>query len=457
MSEPQFFPLSPEMLALAIETVGRRVSRLPFQRNGVMVTGELIGIAMECLNAEFKKALPLKAPVGAAQKWGGGLDRCIEERVRITGKTVVPVIAEVLCSAGIAEITEIMDRISHRPCKGIRLLPPWTWHVASPAVPAISTSGSATMDEPGPVSWTSTCPVCRTGILNRVTGKQLFGIPYTDFYMECTHCGAKFIPVGTQFRLVSIAHTRDPLWKKHLDQTFPAETWSALARGTSPGGNPLTHVPAKKDVGLPPTVSEGGFTHLKDGSLLVPAGEKTLYFKPVKLQFFGGLKENVFARAQKPLVEILKDPAFSHLVSVVNARYSPYLPMKSGLFLGQLKERHDPFYREFLNNYGDEKFSAFRMEGSDEGDKKGVLIVVVNRKIYHSLNCPDTFRAIINDTYGRISPEHCFLNGDSTRCRIHALLANNKKDGEIYIHSCEQEEERIHITEILNGGISSGA
>ena len=47
------------MLALAGETISRRVSRLPFERNGVMVTDELIGITLECLNAEFKKALPL--------------------------------------------------------------------------------------------------------------------------------------------------------------------------------------------------------------------------------------------------------------------------------------------------------------------------------------------------------------------------------------------------------------
>jgi hypothetical protein len=443
------------MLALAGETVSRRVSRLPFERNSVMVTDELIGITMECLNAEFKKALPLKTPPYADEKTGGGLDRCIEARVRISGKTVVPVIAEVLCSAGITETTDIIDRGSHRSSKGIRLLPPWTWHIASPPAPAVIPPVSGTGDEPVNVSWTGMCPVCRTGILNRVTGKQLFGIPRTDFFMECTHCGAKFIPVGTQFRLVSIAHVRDPLWKKHLDQTFPAETWAALARGTSPGGSPLIHPPAKKSAGLPLKPLKGGLMHLKDGSLAVPYGEKTLYFKPVKLQFSGGMRENVFARSQRLLSEILETPAYSHLVSAVQARYYRYLPMKSGLFLGQLKERHDPFYREFLNTFGDEKFCTFRLEGSPEGDKKGVLIVVVKNEIYHAVNCPDSFRAIINDTFGRISPEDCFLTGDSARCRINALIGNNRKDAGICLHPCEREEDRIHIAEILNGGISS--
>jgi len=453
MSAPQYFPLSPEMFALACETVSRRVSRLPFLRSGVMVTGELIGVAMECLNAEFNKTLALRTPPDAAEKPLDGLDRCIEERLKIPGKTVVPVIADVLCSAGIAETTEIMDRFSHRPRKGIRLLPPWTWHAASPMAPTVKPLGSGNDDESSRESWMSMCPVCSTGILNRVVGKQLFGIPRTDFYNECTHCGAKFIPVGTQFRLVSIATVRDPLWRKHLNETFSAETWSALARGTKPGGN--QHVrQTEKPVSQSQKSPSGGLMQLKDGSLIVPFPEKTLYFKPVKLNFSGFVREDVFARAQQPLQDLLKNPAFSHLLPQLNAKYSRYLSMKSGLFLGQLKERHDPFYREFLNSYGDEKYGTFRLEDSPEADKKGVLIVVVNKGIYHAVNCRDAFRVIINNVFGRISAEDCLLSGDSTRCRMNALLCNNRSATGIFLHPCEKEEERQHITEILKGFIS---
>ena len=454
MSAPQYFPLSPELFALACETVSRRVSRLPFLRSGVMVTGELIGVAMECLNAEFNKTLALRTPPDAAEKPQDGLDRCIEARLKIPGKSVVPVIVDVLCSAGIAETTEIMDRFSHRPRKGIRLLLPWTWHAASAMAPSVRFQGSGNDDESSRVSWMSKCPVCRTGILNRVIGKQLFGIPYTDFYIECTHCGAKFIPVGTQFRLVSIATFRDPLWRKHLNETFPAETWSALARGTSPAGNQHVRQTEKKPVSQSQKSPPGGLMQLKDGSLLVPFPEKTLYFKPVKLNFSGFVRGEVFARAQKPLQDLLKNPPFSHLLPPVNAQYSHYLSMKSGLFLGQLKERYDPFYREFLNSYGDEKYGTFRLEDSHEADKKGVLIVVVNKGIYHAVNSRDTFRVIINDLFGRISAEDCLLNGDSTRCRINALLCNNRNNAGIYIHTCEKEEERHRITEILKGFIS---
>ena len=441
------------MFALAGETVSRRVSRLPFLRSGVRVTGELIGVAMECLNAEFNKTLALRTPPNTVEKPPDGLDRCIEERLKLPGKTVVPVIVDVLCSAGIAETTEIMDRVSHRPRKGIRLLPPWTWHAASAMAPTVRLQGSGNDDASSLLSWMSMCPVCRTGILNRVVGKQLFGIPHTDFYIECSHCGAKFIPLGTQFRLVSIATVRDPLWRKYLNETFSAEAWSALARGTSTGGNQYVRQ-TEKPVSQSQKSPSGGLMQLKDGSLIVPFQEKTLYFKPVKLNFSGGLREDVFARAQKPLQDLLETPAFSLLLPQVNAKYSRYLSMKSGLFLGQLKERHDPFYQEFLNPYGDEKYGTFRLEDSHEADKKGVLIVVVNKGIYHAVNCRDTFRGIINDLFGRISAEDCLLSGDSTRCRINALLCNNRNTAGIYIQTCEKEDERIHITEILKGFIS---
>ncbi|MDD1696235.1 MAG: hypothetical protein LUQ54_04985 [Methanoregula sp.] len=448
------------MFALACETVSRRVSRLPFLRSGVMVTGELLGVALECLNAEFKKTLILRTLLNAPEKPVDGLDRCIEKRLNIPGKTVVPVVVDVLCSAGIAETTEIMDPCTRKARRGIRLLPPWTWHTATVMTPAVRFQGSGKNDTASALSWMSICPICRTGILNRIVGKQLFGIPHTDFYVECTHCGAKFIPVGPQFRLVSIATVRDPLWKKYLDQTFPAETWESLARGTAPGGKslpgPTEKTPGKNSAGKSKDLPSGGFTQTKDGSLIVPFKEKTLYFKPVKLIFSGGVREDLFSRAQTPLQELLKNPEFSHLIPLVNTKYSRYLPLRTGLFLGQLKERHDPVYREFLNIYGDEKYGTFRMEESGEGSKNGVLIVVSRKTIYHIVNCRDTFRIIINTTFGRISSDDCLLNGDSTRCRINALLCNNKNDAGIYNHPVEKEDERTDITEVLKRSFPSG-
>lgn len=452
MSATQFFPIPPEMSALVSETVGRRVSRLPFLRGGVMVNDELLGVAMECLNAEVKKTLAVTTPQNALVIPEDGLDRCIEERLHIPGKTVVPVIAEVLVAAGIAEPTEILERGFPHPRKGIRLLGPWTWHIAS--APAVNPPGSGNNETISPQSWMNVCPVCRTGILNRVVGKQLFGIPHTDFYVECTHCGAKFIPVGTQFRLVSIATIRDPLWKKNLDQTFPPETWAALARGTSPGGNPLLRKPEKKPAAQPLHVPSFTLKQLNDGSFAVPFQGKTIYFKPVKLTFSGGVKEDLFARSKTLVQDLLEKPACEHLRSPVNAKYSRYLPMGAGLFLGQLKERHDPFYREFLNTYGDEKYGTFRLEEFRDADKKGIIIVVVKKGLYHVTDCPASIRSMVNDTFGRLLPDDCLIDRDSIRCRINAVLCNNKTDAGLYCYACESGDEREAIIHSIQGCIA---
>jgi len=455
MPVPQFLPISPELFAHSCDTVSRRVSQLPFLRGGVTVSGELVGVTMECLNAEPSRTLPLSTPRDAAATIVSGLDSCLEERLGLPGKTIVPVIAEVLCSAGITEMTEIVDRQLHRSRKAIRLLAPWTWHIASTMAPSVRFRGSG--DSAGSsLSWLDMCPVCRTGILSRVVGKQLFGIPHTDFYIECSHCGAKFIPVGPAFRLVSIATIRDPLWKKHLDKTYPPETWGSLARGTSPGGSPAPRPTIQKTERPSLPAAAVQLTRLKDGSLAVPFTGKTLYFHPIRIHFAGSVREDVFARVEKPLEEVLGQPAFEHLRSAVNAKYSRYLPMKTGIFLQHLKERHDPFYREFLNPFGDERYGTFRAEDSGETEKKGILIVVVNRGLYHVINSADSLRMSLNNRFGRIGPDDCLLSGDPVRCRINALLCTNKKEAGLYVHPLEKEEERVAVTSAIEGLITVG-
>lgn len=461
MSATQFFPIPPEMFALACETVTRKVSRLPFLRSGVTVNGELVGVTMECLNAEFNKTLALRTPLNtlAGSDLESGLDLCLEERLKIPGKTVVPVITEVLYSAGIAEPAEILDRSFHQPRKGVRLVSAWTWHMAPLPVQTMRLPGSGDDSGSSPFTWLSLCPVCRTGILNKVIGKRLFGIPRTDFIIECNHCGAKYIPVGTQFRLVSIATIRDPLWKKHLDKTYPADTWATIAKGTGTAGKPAqksTKRPADSGkfealVGLPP------LKKTNDGTFIAPFNEKTLYFRPLKLQFSGSIKENHFDKVQKTLKEVLENPVFGHLRDTVNAKYPQYLPLKTGLFLGQLKERQDHFYREFLNMYGDEKFSSFRLEESVESHKNGVMIIVYKSGLYHVFNCEDSYSNLVNNRLGRVLADDCLLSGDKVRCMINALLTASKQDSSLAVYTTDREEERGKITEILEGYLTAAS
>lgn len=464
MSATQFFPVPPEIFARACTTVSARVSQLPFLRSGVTVSGELVGVALESLNAVPSKALALATPQGTDAAGEDGLDRCLEGRLHIPGKAAAPVIAEVLCSAGIAEPALIPDRHAHRERRGIRLVPPWTWHIASMMAPSVR-FGSNAGGAPG-MSWMDLCPVCRTGILSRVTGKQLFGIPRTDFYLECSSCGAKFIPVGPAFRLVSIAAIRDPLWKRFLDRTHTPDEWSALARSTGPAAAGVRAparpapsapaAPAPRAACIPLPVTGGTLAVAGNGSLAVPVGEKTLFFRPLPLTFAGGAKEGAFSRVTRTLGELMTDPAFGHLRDQVNLKYSRYLPLKTGIFLSQLKERHDASYTGFLNPFGDAKFGSFRVAGTDASEKAGILLVVVNRGIYRAVDCPAGVRSTVNDRFGRVGPEDCLLSGDPLRCRINALLCTSRNEAGLYHYPEDREGERRRILDVLDMGDAAG-
>jgi len=467
MSATQFFPITPELLTLACETVNRRISRLPFMQDGVSVTRDLIGVTMECLNAEFSKTLAIHAKQITEKHAPEGLDQCLSQRLNLSEDlSCTVVITDVLCRAGIAEKTEVVDRTSHARIRGVRLLPPWTWHTASAPVPSLTPTGTGTDSGTPPTPWMSLCPICKTGILNRVFGKQLYGIPHTDYYVECTHCGAKFIPEKDQFCLVSIATIRDPGWKRYLNKSYAPESWMEIARASSPGIVKRATMPSshRRSPAIPfsapqgpttrtPTVSvvlkTGTLLPMKDGSLGVPVLDKILYFKPLKLIFSGGLKEDVFEKEQRFLKDVISTPVYSHLKTKVEEKYANYLPLRLGLFLWERKEKHDPFYREFLNPWGDEKFGTFMVEDSDLSGRKGVYLVVAEGKACHAGYSHESFKKTLTGEFSRITAGDCFLDRDGTRCRINALLCLQKKTASVYLHVVDKEEERVQIADAL--------
>lgn len=447
MSATQYFPIPPELLAHACRTVSGRVSQLPFLRNGVTVTEAMIGAALESLNAVPQKALALATPRESGSGTEDGLDRCLGKRLQVPGAAAATVVSEVLESAGIAEPARIPDKYARRERRGIRLVSPWTWHIASVMAPSVR-AGSAGDGEA--LSWMDVCPVCRTGILCRVTGKQLFGVPRTDFVIECSSCGAKFIPVGPAYRLVSIATVRDPLWKSHLDRTRTPEEWAALVRG--PGRAAVKAVPRPADSSNAVPVLPAPALVLspaRDGMLSAPVAGKTLFFRPVPLRFSGSVRGNAFFRVTRTLEELLALPAYGHLRSPVNAKYSRYLPLKAGIVLSQLSERHDPFYREFLNPYGDERYGTFRAAESGDTGKSGVLIVVVDRGLYHVMDSPEPPGTTIGSRLGRVGPDDCLLDGNPERCRMNTLLCTNRDRAGLYYFPAEREAERLSVIQAL--------
>jgi hypothetical protein len=433
MDSPQFFPIIPALLTLACETVNRRVAKIPFMKNGIIVTPELVEVSLECLNAEVTRTLPLRTSAAMMKNRVEGFDRVLELRLGAGGRATAPVLADVLVQAWIAEFAEIQDRCTHTRTRGLRLLPAWRWHIVS-ETPTLLQSPVNSQDAEPPAAWLAKCPVCKTGILQKVTGKQLFGLPSMDYYIGCTHCGAKFVPEKENFRLVSIAKIRDPRWRHLLNTSRSADNWVFLAQGDMIFKQvpvPSRHL-SSKPVG---DVSTGSFAKMKDGSIAVPFGEKTLFFQPVNLRFGRIIQEALFSKRNRTLADLVTLREYSNLKQRIEQQYYRYLPVMAGSFLAELKQLDDPLVREFLHSYGDEEYCSFRMADDEHTGQKGVIVMLVEGKVKYIGKCHSSFGTLINDELGRIIPDMCYRDGNETACKVNSLICADRDSFALFIHA----------------------
>ena len=460
MATPQFLPIPKKILELACETISRRIDRLPFTRNGIVIDDGIVGVTMECLNTEVSRTLPLRKVTRVTGSLPG-LGECLIERLGSDQGAIAPVISEILVSAGLAEPAEVPDAATHMQIRGIRLLSAWTWHIGSGDV----LPGRAPYPGGETDTWLARCPVCRTGILGQVTGKRLFGTPPTDYYLDCSHCGAKFIPEKDRFRLVSIARIADPRWRQYLNTCRNPDEWAALVQEekTARPAPPIATsryrmAPKKTEIPLPPPVIqrpekpsrpvEGvpvSFSMLRDGTLVISGTAKTLYFRPVTLRFLRGTRHHLFSHAERTLEQALKSPGFTDVKPLFVQDYRRYLPFRLGPVTEELRRKNDPMYRQLLNRYGDEDFSSFAMADEEQGQKKGILVVYLQGKLCHVAGCHAAFADLVDRSFGNITPDQCYRDGDETACRINSLVTAFRSTPVIWIHELS-DDNAIDVT-----------
>jgi hypothetical protein len=454
MAAPQFLPIPEPLLALACETISRRAGRLPFTRDGIEITEGLVRVTLECLNAEVTRTLPVK-PVSTGDEKRASLAICLSGRIGGEQAAVARVIAESLVHAGLTEPVEMTDAATHTQVRGIRLLPAWTWHIGSGE---FLTGGEQYAG--GDEAWLARCPVCKTGILSRVTGKRLFGIPPTDYYFDCSHCGAKFIPEKERFRLVSIARIADPRWRQYLNSCRTSDEWSELVQEETPVRESPARIatsryrmaPKKPEDPLHPQLVhrvekpslpvEGvpvPFSRLRDGSLVVAGTAKTFYFKPAGLQFLRGTRHDLFSHAERTLQQALQSPGFSEVKPVFVQEYAKYLPLRIGPVTEDLRKKADRRYLLLLNRYGDRDFSSFVLADPDQAQKKGILIVFLQGRLCHIAACHTTFADLVDRVFGNVTADTCYRDGDETACHINSIVTAFKDMAVFWLHELEDD------------------
>ena len=174
---------------------------------------------------------------------------------------------------------------------------------------------------------------------------------------------------------------------------------------------------------------------------ILTLNNKNYTFVNVEIHFSENILKDIFIeKNNKTLLETIKSKRYKHLEKSVYDKYSNYLNIQLGLFLKQLKNNNDLFYKNFLNFYGDLSYSIFKINDINSISKKGLYIYCVNDELKYIGRSKDPFGKRINYGYGNISPKNCYLDGQSTNCRINSLITLNKKNIKLYILEIKNNE-----------------
>lgn len=158
----------------------------------------------------------------------------------------------------------------------------------------------------------------------------------------------------------------------------------------------------------------------------------TVEFYQIALRFYDADVRDIFAKKNnKTLAQTLLHPRYQHLREEVYGSYENFLGQELGVFLAILKSSGNMLYRRFLNSYGDGDYCAFRIE--NDLARRGLYCYVHNGQIQYLGRCRDNFGKRINQGYGRIHPENCYLDGQATNCHLNTLINTYKDAIEFYI------------------------
>ena len=169
-------------------------------------------------------------------------------------------------------------------------------------------------------------------------------------------------------------------------------------------------------------------------------------FVRVQLSFEEGISSDVFGgKNNKSVRETLAHSRYARLREATEAAYPSRLDEPLGNFLLSLKQSGDDFYSEFLNSDGDLEYSAFKFAGENISDTSGVYAFKVGEELRYIGRCRDSIRKRVNQGYGKIHAKNCYRDGQSTNCRINALITKEK--GAVSFWFCELASDKTKTAE----------
>ena len=170
--------------------------------------------------------------------------------------------------------------------------------------------------------------------------------------------------------------------------------------------------------------------------------DKTYQFVHVSLEFVDDRRQDVFRdKNNKTLRETLTHRRYQNLTSDCLTKYPGYLDFPLGKVLLQLKVSGDPFYRRFLNRYGDLAYSTFYISDPQMLRIRGVYAYCSDGEVMYIGRCKDSMRKRVNQGYGRIHPKNCYRDGQATNCHLNALITDATNDVSLWLYQMDNDRE----------------
>ncbi|MCY4012596.1 MAG: hypothetical protein OXG82_07780 [Gammaproteobacteria bacterium] len=152
--------------------------------------------------------------------------------------------------------------------------------------------------------------------------------------------------------------------------------------------------------------------------------------------------EDVFSgKNNKTLRETITHRRYKALAQVCEASYEQHLDSPLGEVLRQLKSSGGPFYKQFLNPYGDLAYSTFSIADPSALAARGVYTYYVGDVLKYVGRCKDSMKKRVNQGYGKIHPKNCFRDGQATNCHLNALITAATSDVTLWLCRMDSDGE----------------
>lgn len=186
-----------------------------------------------------------------------------------------------------------------------------------------------------------------------------------------------------------------------------------------------------------------------EGVVLQDDGEEYTFYH-AQISFDSETRSDIFAEmTSKTAREMLATSRYRSIQEKTEHLSDAELSRPVGPLLADLKEQGDETYQLFLNNHGDLTYRDFSIEAPGLIAKKGLYVFLLDGQVRYIGKTTSSFQQRFNRNYGRVQPRNCFLDGQSTNCRLNHLVAEAGNSVAIYLYPLSNDQEIGRLEDAL--------